>query len=326
MWSLLRRRLVDAALVVWLVASLSFLLLRAAPGDPVTALLTDPRLTAEARRSLERQYGLDQPIATQYASLLRGALRGDLGYSVSRQRPVRDVLRDTLPYTLLLTTTALVLGAIAGALMGAWLALIAPSTWRGVGVASISAVGAVPEPWLATMVLTLFGVQLGWFPLSGPCDLAQCDALTGLAAFADRLRHLAMPVATLSLLVAAPIARLLRSALDEVLRERQVQTAFAKGASRWRIVRRHALRRALHPTVTAIGLSLPVLAGGAVFVERIFGWPGMGSVMIDAVATRDYGLVTAIAAAGSLLVVLGGSCAEMVARWLDPRLRTLQPL
>jgi peptide/nickel transport system permease protein len=317
----LRRRTIDALLVVWLVATTVFALVRLAPGDPLAATLSDPRVSAEVRARWRTQWALDGSPTTQYVRYLGGLARGDLGLSLSRQRPVVDVLREALPYTLLLMGTGVALGVLLGVAAGTWQALRADSPGDVVVGVMTSLAGAVPEVWVALLLLTLFAAEWPLFPLAGHCAAATCGTLTGLARARELLHHLALPALTLAILTAPPIARIHRGALQRALGDPSLRAARARGASRRRVLLRHAAPSALRPVLTIVGLSLPVLVGGAVFVERVFGWPGLGLVMVDAVAMRDAALVTAVAIVGSLAVVVGGIVADLGAVWLDPRLR-----
>ncbi|MCU0647490.1 MAG: ABC transporter permease [Gemmatimonadaceae bacterium] len=319
MWSFARRRVVDALFVIGTVGTLVFALLHLAPGDPVTAALTDPRVPAAVRAQLRTQYAFDRPIAEQYLRYVRALSRGDLGYSFSRQRPVRSVLGEALPHSLLLVGTALGVAVFVGIGVGAWQAVRAEHTAELVAGAVTAGVSAIPDVWLATLLQSAFAIELGFFPLAGACAPRSCGALTGWAASVDLLHHLALPALTLVLLFGAAIARLQRVALREVLEDPSLVVARAKGGTPLEVLRRHALPRALRPTLTAVGMSLPVLVGGVVFVEAVFAWPGMGGVMVEAIAARDYPLVTAIALLGSALVAVGTLVAELGAAWLDPR-------
>lgn len=321
MWPLVRRRLLDAVLVIWLVGTLTFVLLHAAPGDPVSALATDPRFDATVQAELRRRDGLDQPWPVQYLRQMRALGTLDFGYSFSQRRPVRDVLRDALPHSLLLMGVALIVSILVGVAVGTWQASHMDSRADHLMGAVSGGLAAVPDVWLATMLLAVFAVHWPMFPLAGRCDPVTCGTGGTWAQLRDMLRHLALPALTLSLLFTATFARVQRAALRPVLSDTVVRTAIAKGVSPRRVLIHHALRRALRPTLTDIGLSLPSLVGGGVLVERIFGWPGLGTVLVDGIAMRDYPLVMAGAIAGGALVVVGGLLAELANARLDPRLR-----
>lgn len=321
MWTLIRRRLLDAVMVIWLVGTLTFVLLQAAPGDPVSALGADPRLDATVQAALRRRDALDQPWPVQYVRHVQGLMQLDLGYSFSQRRPVRDVLRDALPQSLLLMGVALIVSIVGGVAVGTWQASHADSRADHVLGAVTGGLAAVPDVWLATMLLTAFAVHWPLFPLTGRCDPLTCGTGGMWSQLLDVLHHVALPAVTLSLLFTATFSRVQRAALRPVLADPVIRTAIAKGVAPRRVLVQHGLRRAVRPTLTDIGLSLPSLVGGGVLVERIFGWPGLGTALVDGIAMRDYPLVTAGAMTGGVLVVCGGLLAELANARLDPRLR-----
>ena len=284
--SFLVSRLLQAVAIVFIVATVVFVLIHLAPGDPFSTAIDNPNVTEAIRARWRAEYGLDRPIAEQYLRYLASIARGDLGWSFSMQRPVASVLADALPNTLLLAGTALLLGFAGGITLGVVQAQRAGTrTDRVLGAVSLFFY-AIPDFWLALMVMLLLAYWVPIFPVAGAVDPVMYDSW-GFA------RHLVLPALTLALLVAAGIARYQRAELLRVLPEEFVRTARAKGLSERRVMLRHALRNALIPIVSLVGLALPVLFTGAVFVERVFAWPGMGWVVLNAVGTRDYPLVTA---------------------------------
>lgn len=315
---LVGRRLLQAVLVIWAVGSLAFLLLRVAPGDPLTATLNDPRIPPSVRSAWREQLALDRPLVQQYGRYIGALGRGDLGYSWSRQRPVSSVIRDAVPYSVTLIGSALLFSAIAGLSLGTWQAMRRGSRAERISSTLLGLAAGVPDSWLALVLLGMLGVQWGLFPLNGPCDPVTCGESSGWAATLDALRHAVLPVTTLTLLFLVPFARLQRMAVGAVLRDDVVRTAVGKGVPSGQVLRRHVLRRAARPVLVAVSLALPVLVGGSVVVERIFGWPGMGAVLVDAVALRDYPLVTAAAALTAAMVSLGSMAADLCLHWLAP--------
>jgi peptide/nickel transport system permease protein len=304
-----------------MVTTLTFVLVHLAPGDPIAAALDRPGVTETVREQWRESFGLDKPIAVQYVRWVANAVRGELGYSFSYRRPVRDVLADTLPRTMLLAGLSLVLSFLAGIVVGVLQAERpggARDRWLG---RVLLLLYSVPDFWLALIALLLFAYWLPLLPAGGIIDPVMHDYLSAGGRIADRLKHLVLPVLTLTLLSAASIARDQRSALLDVLPSDWMRTALAKGLS-WRAaVRRHAVRNALLPTITLAGLWLPALAAGAVFIEKVFSWPGMGLATVNAIAARDYPLVTAGVLAISVLVVLGALIADIVVALVDPRVR-----
>lgn len=304
-----------------MVTTLTFVLVHLAPGDPISAALDRPGVTEAVRQSWRESFGLDKPLGEQYVRWMANAARGELGYSFSHRRPVRDVLADTLPRTMLLAGLALVLSFLVGIVVGVLQAERpggARDRWLG---RVLLLLYSVPDFWLALIALLTFSYWLPLFPAGGIVDPVMHDYLSAGGRIADRLKHLVLPVVTLTLLASASIARYQRSALLDVLPSDWMRTALAKGLS-WRAaVRRHAVRNALLPTITLAGLWLPALAAGAVFIEKVFSWPGMGLATVNAIGARDYPLVTAGVMAISVLVVLGALLADIAVALVDPRVR-----
>ena len=317
----LRDRLVQAVGVVFLVTTLTFLLVHLAPGDPLNAALDRPGVTEEIRAQWRQQFGLDRPIGEQYVRWIVNVPRGELGYSFSHRRPVRDVLLDAMPRTLLLVGLALALSFALGVAVGVLQAERVGSPrdrWLGRGLLLLY---SVPDFWLALLALLLFAYRLPILPPGGIVDPVLHDYLPFGRRVLDRLAHLVLPVVTLALLTSAVIARHQRSSLLAVLPSDWMRTALAKGL-RWRdAVRRHALRNALLSTITLFGLSLPAMAGGAVFVEKVFSWPGMGMVTVNAIGARDYPLITAGVLVISVAVAVGALVADLAVAAADPRIR-----
>ncbi|MFL5575261.1 MAG: ABC transporter permease [Gemmatimonadaceae bacterium] len=321
LWRALGRRAAQGALVVAAVATLTFVLAHLAPGDPIGAAAANPLVTESVRDRWREAWGLDRPLPEQYLRYLVSVARGDLGWSFSMQEPVRDVLARALPNTLLLMGTAFVLAFAVGVAAGALQAARRGSTPdRALGALSL-VLYSVPDFWLALMVMLSLAYWVPLFPVGGVVDPVMHELLPPLGRLADRLRHLALPALTLTLLYSAGVARFQRAALLDALRADYVRTARAKGAPERAVVGRHALRNALLPVITLVGLAFPTLLGGAVFVEQVFSWPGMGWVAVKAVAMRDYPLVLASVLVGSVMVVAGSAIADACYAAADPRLR-----
>lgn len=314
-------RLLQAVGVVLMVTTLTFVLVHLAPGDPIGTALDRPGVTEAVREQWRESFGLDKPLGVQYVRWVANAARGELGFSFSYRRPVRDVLADTLPRTMLLGGLALGLSFLLGVLAGVLQAECpggARDRWLG---RLLLLLYSVPDFWLALVALLVFAYRLPLLPAGGIVDPVMYDYLPAGARVVDRLRHLVLPVVTLTLLSAAAIARYQRAALLDVLPSDWMRTALAKGLS-WRAaVRRHAVRNALLSTITLAGLWLPALATGAVFIEKVFSWPGMGLATVNAIGARDYPLVTAGVLAISVLVVIGALLADLAVAFADPRVR-----
>jgi peptide/nickel transport system permease protein len=319
--TLLLRRLAQGVVIVWLVASLTFLLLHVAPGDPVSATLTNPLTPQAVRDYWIHRLGLDLPLHQQYWHYLVSVASGGFGFSFPHHRPVSAVLADALPNTLLLMGVAIFLAFSAGIAMGVVQARRKgkPIDW-GLSIGSLFFY-SMPDFWLALMMLLVFAYWLRIFPASGMFDPVMYGFMNPWARAADRLWHLVLPAGTLALLVTAAVARYQRAALLEVVHQDFTRTARAKGLSERSVVWRHALRNALLPVITLFGLALPAFLGGSVFVESVFSWPGMGTLTVNAIAARDYHLLTAVVIVTSTLVVLGNLVADLLYAWVDPRVR-----
>ncbi len=313
------QRIWQGFVVVAIVATVTFVLVRLAPGDPFSVAFENARLTPALRAQWRSAYGLDGSIASQYGHWIIALLRGDLGWSVSMSQPVSRAIAQALPYTLLLMGIALLLSFTIGMLLGALQAARHDrATDRGIGVLTLIG-GSMPDFWLALVLLLTGAYWLRLFPVGGASDPLLPLAASGTTVLIDRLRHLALPVLTLVILITAPVARQQRAALLDRLHAEWVRTAAAKGLSSGAVFRRHAWRTALGPVVTLGGLALPALAGGAVFVERVFAWPGMGRLAVGAIGARDYHLVVGCVITASVLVVIGSTLADLLVMRLEPR-------
>jgi peptide/nickel transport system permease protein len=302
------------------VVTLTFVLLRLAPGDPVEQLLgsaAKPEQVAAQRHAL----GLDRSIPVQYTAWVSRFVRGDWGISIAKGRPVRSVLGDAWPATVRLVGLSLLLTYLLGIAIGALQAHRRGSrTDTALSVITVT-LFAVPGFWLGLMLVVVFTYWARVLPAFGAAGL-DADYLTGWGRVVDGLRHLALPLVTLTLIGVGGSARFVRGAMLDLGSQAFVTTAHAKGLSPWRVTLHHILRNALTPVVTLLGLSLPALFSGAVLIEAVFAWPGVGRVLVEAVQARDYPVVTAAAAVSAALVVTGNLLADVLAAWLDPRLRS----
>ena len=318
---LLRRALSGLAVVLG-VLTLMFFLLRLAPGDPAR-LLVGPAATAGQVEAQRHALGLDRPLARQYGTWLGRFVRGDWGTSIATGRPVRGVLAEAWPATIRLVGLSLVLSYLLGIVVGVVQATRGGGLDTALSVLSVT-LFALPGYWLGLMLVMLFTYRLHALPAFGAAGL-DADFLTGWDRVADRLRHLALPLLTLTVIGAGGTARYVRGAMLDVAGAPFVAIARAKGLSPAAVAVRHVLRNALIPVLTLLGLSLPALFSGAVFIEAIFAWPGVGRVLVEAVQARDYPVVMAATAVSAVLVVLGNLLAELLVAWADPRLRDGAP-
>lgn len=311
-------RALRGLLVVIGVVSLTFLLLRLAPGDPVVRLL-GPDAAAADVAAQRAALGLDQSLVEQYGRWLAGFVRGDWGASIATGRPVRSMLAEAWPATVRLVGLSLLLSFAIGIAVGMVQAIRRGAVDTVLSISTIT-LFSVPSYWLALLLVMLFAYQLRWFPAFGAAGL-DADFLSGRQQLLDSLRHLALPLATLTLIGIGGIARYVRAAMLDVKLLPFVTVARAKGLSGARVAVRHVLRNSLVPVVTLLGLSLPALFSGAVFVETIFAWPGVGRILVMGVQARDYPVVMAAVAVSAILVVAGNFLADLLVTLVDPRQR-----
>ena len=314
---LARRALAGAAVVAGVIA-LTFVLLRAAPGDPVEQLV-GPAATPEQVTLQRHALGLDRPLPEQFAAWLGRFARGDWGRSIVTGRPVRAVLGDAVPATLELAGLSLVLSYLLGLAIGAVQASAGPRLDGALSVTTVT-LFALPGYWLGLALIIVFTYWGRALPAFGAAGL-DAGALTGWSRAGDRLRHLALPLATLTLIGIGGTARYVRGAMRDVLSQPFVRAARAKGLSTFQVTRRHVARNAIIPVVTLLGLSLPALFSGTVFVETVFAWPGVGRRLVEAVQARDYPVVMGATVVSAVLVVTGNFLADIATAWIDPRVR-----
>ncbi len=315
--SVLRRAAGGLAVVVGVV-TLTFFLLRLAPGDPMERLL-GPTATVEQVTAQRHALGLDQPLPLQYGAWLGRFARGDWGTSIATGRPVRGMLARAWPATVELVGLSLVLSYLIGIAVGAVQAMARRQVDTALSVLTVT-LFALPGYWLGLMLVMVFTYWARLLPAFGSHGF-DADFLTPAARLADALRHLALPLATLTLVGIGGTARFVRGAMRDVRLAPFVTVARAKGLSPARVTLHHILRNALVPVVTLLGLSLPALFSGAVFIEAIFAWPGVGRILVEGVQARDYPVVMAATAVIAALVVLGNLLADVLAAVVDPRLR-----
>ena len=296
-------RLASAVVVVLGVCSLVFLLIHLVPGDPVEAMLGEGARPAD-RAALRAALGLDRPLGEQYLSYLGGLARLDLGVSFREQRPVGEMLAERIPATLELTLVALAIALLVAIPLGVLAAARRGGPLDG-GAMGFALLGvAIPNFWLGPLLILVFSVWLGWTPVSGRAGAAS----------------LILPALTLGTGLAAVLTRMVRSSVLEVLHEDYIRTARAKGLGPLAVLWRHALRNAWLPVLTLVGLQLGGLLGGAVITETVFAWPGVGSLLIDAIQGRDYPVVQGCVLLISLAYLLVNGLTELLYPWVDPRI------
>lgn len=315
-----KRLLLSIPLVLGIV-TITFVMMRVAPGDPMDIYLEPQRqrqVDPEIIELLREKYGLDQPIHIQYVRWLGAVVKGDFGESFRHRRPVSRLLAEAIPYTLQLTVLAILFDALFGILLGVIAAVKQYTALDKVVTLGSLVVYAIPGFWLALMLVMVFSVQLGWFPTSQTRSM-DYEFLSFWGKIGDRLWHLALPVFVLGIGSAAGTARYVRNRLLDVLNADFVWAARARGFREHVVIVRHALRNALIPVITIYGMALPFLLGGATVIETIFAWPGMGKLTVEAVGGRDYPLIMATTTIAAVLTVLGNLLADITYAIVDPR-------
>ncbi len=311
------RRLGRGLITVWFAVTVTFLLLRLLPGDPALAVAS-PNMTEEARAALLTQYGLDQPLPTQYLLYLGQLLQGNLGTSFTQSIPVVDVLGQRLPWTLLLTFTALLLTVALGIPLG-----VAAAAHKGRFLDKVvQVVGVTGQslfvPSIGILGLYVFGLQLGWLPIGG----AYSDGVYGMAWYGSVLSHLVLPALSLTLIQLGSYVLTMRATLVDALGDDYVVLARANGVPPRRILWKHALRNALLPATTLIGLQLGFLVGGAVLTETVFAYPGVGRGIYEAVTQLDFPVLQGAFLILAVTVVAANTLTDIAYGFLDPRVKT----
>ncbi|MEM9229711.1 MAG: ABC transporter permease [Pseudomonadota bacterium] len=305
MWRFLGTRIAMGAFTIWITTILVTLLIHAVPGDPVQIMYaqsqgTTPEQIEEVRRSL----GLDRPIPVQYGLYMKRLLQGDLGNTIRGGQPVLEVILQRLPNTLLLACAAMFIAILIGVPIG-FLAAYREGSFTDIALMIVAIAGiSMPHFWLGLMLLFFFALELGWLPVSGNGWL-----------------NLILPALTLGLSNAAIFARLTRSSMIDVMSQDYVQTAFAKGLPKALVLRRHVLRAGLLPVVTMMGLQFAFMMGGAIVVENIFSWNGVGRMAVEAIFQRDYPIIQGFILTFSVVVVCVAIAIDTLYAVLDPRIR-----
>ncbi|MDH3596227.1 MAG: ABC transporter permease [Rhodospirillales bacterium] len=305
------QRLVESAVVLLIMSFVIYGLIGLMPGDPIDLMVSaDPDLTPADAERLRALYGLDRPILERYLNWLGAALSGDIGYSRIHARPVMAVLLPALANTVWLMGLSFAL-ALAIALPAGILAALRPRSAVDNAINLLAFAGiSIPPFWLAILLIILFAVILGWLPAGG----------MGGGGLGSAIAHLALPVATLTLVTVGGIVRFVRAAMMEALRQDYVRTAQAKGLSARQVVLGHALRNAMIPVVTVLALNFGTLFSGALITETMFGWLGMGKTIYDAIMGNDFNLALVGLLFATLTTLLANLAADVTYAWLDPRI------
>jgi peptide/nickel transport system permease protein len=326
MISYLLRRLLGAIPLLLGILTIIFFIIHLAPGDP-TARFFNPNVSPEVIEQMRRNLGLDQPLHIQYFKWVTSFLQGEFGFSFGQMRPIGDILPQVLWNTLQLTLISLVVIFAVGMLIGIVQAVRQYSAADNILTFLALFFYSMPSFWFALMLILVFSLkasQWGWafqFPASQMTSVGY-EFLPPGEKLLDRLQHLILPATALGIGTAAGVARFMRGSMLEVIHQDYIRTARAKGLSERVVIFRHALRNALIPIVTLLGLYLPLLLSGAVLIETIFAWPGMGRLLVDAIFQRDYPLVMATSFVIAVMVVAGNLISDLLYAVVDPRIRT----
>lgn len=317
---ILRRLLLMVPLLLG-ISVVSFAIMQLAPGDPASlSAAMNQKIDPSYIEKLRASYGLNEPIPVQYWHWLSHLCRLDFGDSFKDGRPVLTLIGEHLPATLLLSGLSLILLFLIGVPLGVTAAYY-QGKWPDRLITAFTFFGfSMPDFWLALMMMLLFGVTLGLFPISGMRSLGTED-LPFWAGLGDLARHLALPLFVTTFVALASVSQYAKTSLLEVIRQDYIRTARAKGLSEAQVIFKHALRNALIPIVTLMGLSLPGLIGGSVIIESIFAWPGMGRLGYESMMNHDYPVVMGVGIISAFLTLLGNLLADIGYAWLDPRVK-----
>jgi peptide/nickel transport system permease protein len=320
-WGFFASKGAQYLLVLVLTVAMNFVLPRMMPGSPLVFLAGEDVgfLTPEQRRQLYALYGLDQPQWKQFVTYVANLVRGELGYSFQRGRPIADIIAERLPWTLLLVGISLILATLIGAALGA------VAAWRRGSALDLGTLGvamffdSVPSFWLGMILIAIFAAGLGWLPVFGVGTAGV--SLAGWPLIVDRARHLVLPLTTLTLITIPGTFLIMRYSMLSVLGEHYITTARAKGISERFVLRRHAVRNALLPVATVFMLNLGFIVGGATVIETVFSYPGIGRLLYEAVLNRDYPVIQGTFFIITISVIAANIASDLLYPLIDPRVR-----
>jgi peptide/nickel transport system permease protein len=320
MWRYFRRGILQVFFVAVGITLINFFLLRLAPGDAAQALAgASGAATPEYMAALRQQFGLDQPLYTQFLLYAKNLLGLDLGFSFHQGLPVTELIWQRLPATLLLMLAAIIFALFFGCVTGLLSALRPGGPTDTLISALTMLLYATPTFWVGIMLMLIFSVRLDWLPVGGMFSIEK--NLSGIAFFLDVGRHLILPAITLGLYYFSIYSRLMRAGVIEIYGMDFIRTARAKGVRPHRVVLRHVLRNALLPIVTTLGVQLSSILGGAVLVETVFAWPGLGRLAFSSLFQRDVNLLLGILFCSAVVVVLVNMLIDLLYTRLDPRIK-----
>ncbi|OJF16733.1 MAG: peptide ABC transporter permease [Bacillaceae bacterium G1] len=327
-------RILAAIPIMLGVALIVFLFMRLTPGDPIDLMMGNMgNVTQEEIDALRAQYHLDKPLHIQLQQYFLDLLRGDLGTSIKKNKPVSELIAETLPATIELALAATFFAVLIGIPIGVISAVKQNSLLDRLSMGASFFGISMPPFWLGIVLIMIFSVQLGWTPVKGRLDFGvEVQTITGMyvldslltlnwAGFKSAIIHLILPAVTLGASMAAILARVTRSSMLEALRSDYVTLARAKGLPEWKVIVKHALRNALIPTVTVTGLEIGVLLGGNMIVETVFGWPGLGRLAVEGIFNRDYPLVQGVVMFYAFTFVVANLIVDILYTYLNPKMQ-----
>jgi peptide/nickel transport system permease protein len=316
MGAFILRRIWQSLILIVGVSVIGYALMFLAPGGPLAVYTLNPGVTAEDIERIERVMGLDRPFHIQYLNWAGGLLTGNWGTSFFAGRPVSDLVLERLPATLLLMGTSVAAAVMIGTAVGTLGAFRRYSVFDYLATTGAMVALSLPTFWFGLVAIYIFAVNLGWFPAGGIRTMGSAGG--GLA---DLAYHLVLPASVLTFVLVGQWSRYARSAVLEVLTQEYIRAARAKGLNRFTILFRHAMRGALGPLVTLLGLQIPLLFGGALVLETVFSWPGMGLLFVSSLSTRDYPVLMGILMLSAVSVVIGNLLADLINALIDPRVK-----
>lgn len=311
------KRIIQALFIVWGVLTLTFATVQLAPGDPA-AIYIRPDIDPQTVAHIRREMGLDRPLGQQYLLWMGQVVRGNFGVSFINHRPVNEVLLEAIPNTLRLTLVVFIFQFWVGILLGMAMSRRQNSRLSRLLDTVLLILYSIPGFWLALMLILIFSLKLGWLPSSQMASLTPAREEWG--QWIDQVRHLVLPTLVLGAALVAYTARFVRDKMSGILDSEYIRTARAYGLSRNKIFYKYALKNALLPLATMVGLYLPFLLGGAVVIEYVFAWPGMGRVTINAIFAHDYPVMMASCCIAAMAVVIGNLISDLLYQLVDPRI------
>lgn len=309
------KRILQAIPLLFIVTIITFLIINLAPGDPIYMFIDPESAKSVNVEALRHTLGLDRPLHMRYLIWVKGLVSLDFGVSFLQRRPVLEMILQTLPATAILASFSIIISFVLAIPTGI-ISALRRNTVVDYLFSTISFIGvSIPSFWFGLMLILLFSLRLGWLPSSGMRE--NFDQFVAI----DRLRHIILPGMVLALATMATKMRYMRSSMLEVVRQDYIRTARSKGLSENKVIYKHALRNALLPIITLLGFLIPSLVGGAVVVETVFGWPGMGRMIVASTFARDYPVIMGTTIFSSTLVIIGSLIADILYAVADPRIK-----